>query len=108
MAHDAMCHYQKCKWAFTRPVIIIPSSPRNRFSPLGVSAGISLVAVGWAVSIYNHALRQAHREEYYLQWPGLVLHTVWHIGVVAARVAALVAFASLYKAWVFLFIGKLD
>ena len=66
---------------------------------------ISLVALGWAVAAYTNALRQAHIDDYRTHWPGLLLQTLWHIGVVSARVLAIVYFASEYKAWVFIFIG---
>ena len=72
---------------------------------IGTAAVISLVALGWAVAAYTNALRQAHIDEYRTHWPGLLLQTLWHIGVVSARVLAIVYFASEYKAWVFIFIG---
>ncbi len=70
------------------------------------SACVSLLALGWAVAAYNHALRQAYKDNYSIFWPGLILQTLWHMGMVASRVAAMVAFASVFKAWVFLVIGK--
>ena len=55
---------------------------------------------------YSHALRQAHREDYNVRWASLFLQTLWHLAMIAARVSAIVAFASVYKAWIFVAIGK--
>ncbi len=68
---------------------------------------MSLVSLGWAVASYSHALRQAHRDDYRVRWAALLLQTLWHLCMIAARVAALVAFASLYKGWVFVVIGEI-
>lgn len=67
---------------------------------------MSLVALGWAVTAYNHALRKAYKGDYVISWPSLLLQTLWHIAMVASRVAAIVLFTSLYKAWIFLFLGN--
>lgn len=71
----------------------------------GFCAMMSLLAIGWAVAAYSHALRRAYREHYRVMWPGLLLQTLWHMSTTAARVFALVAFASLFKAWLFLLLG---
>ena len=72
----------------------------------GTSAFVSLIALGWAVAAYNNALRQAYRDNYRVYWPGLTLQTLWHIFMVASRVAAIVAFASVFKSWIFLVLGE--
>ena len=64
------------------------------------------MALGWAMASYSHALRQAHREDYNVRWASLFLQTLWHLAMIAARVSAIVAFASVYKAWIFVAIGK--
>ncbi len=71
-----------------------------------LSASMSLLAIGWAVAAYSHALRCAYRNNYTVSWSGLTLQTVWHISMVAARVSAIVAFASIYQEWVFLVVGE--
>ena len=71
----------------------------------GISASVSLVALGWAVAAYTHALRRAYKHEYRVYWPALLLQTLWHMAMAAARVAALVAFASVFKGYVFVVIG---
>lgn len=67
---------------------------------------ISLVALGWAMASYSHALRQAHRDDYHVKWSSLCLQTLWHLAMIAARVSAIVAFASVYKGWIFVAIGN--
>ena len=69
---------------------------------------VSLLAIGWAVAAYSHALRRAYREHYRVIWPGLLLQTVWHMATIASRVFALVAFASLFKEWIFMLLGMLS
>ena len=65
-----------------------------------------MLSVGWAVASYSHALRQAYNHKYTLSWPGLMIQTLWHMSLAAARVMCLVAFAAIFKAWIFLVIGK--
>ncbi|KAI0229393.1 XK-related protein 6 [Lamellibrachia satsuma] len=69
------------------------------------SACVSLIAMGWAVVAYSHALRHAYCDDYHVYWPGLLLQTVWHVTVVASRVIAIVAFTATFSAWILLCLG---
>ncbi len=80
--------------------------PHFHFRALGISAAVSLVSLGWAMASYSHALRQAHRDDYRVHWDSMLLHTLWHLALIAARVSAIVAFTSTYKGWIFVIIGE--
>ena len=75
------------------------------FLPL-TCASVSLLALGIAVAVYTHALRQSYRDSYRNIWPGLILQTLWLMAMAAARVLALVLFASIFNSWVFLVLGE--
>ena len=70
------------------------------------SACVSLIAMGWAVVAYSHALRHAYCDDYHVYWPGLLLQTVWHVTVVASRVIAIVAFTAVFSVWILLCLGN--
>ena len=69
------------------------------------SACISLLALGWAVAAYSHALRQAYQSHYSRHALALFTQTLCHMLIAAARVASIVAFAAVFQYWVFLALG---
>ena len=71
------------------------------------SACISLLALGWAVAAYSHALRQAYQSHYSRHALALFTQTLCHMLIAAARVASIVAFAAVFQYWVFLALGSL-
>ncbi|ESP00605.1 hypothetical protein LOTGIDRAFT_157886 [Lottia gigantea] len=71
----------------------------------GVSLVSSLLSLSWAITAYTDALRLAYQVGYTRRWIGLILHTIWRNFMITARVTALVLFASVFKAWVFLVVG---
>ncbi|XP_071117324.1 uncharacterized protein [Haliotis cracherodii] len=71
----------------------------------GVSVCSSLISLAWALTAYGDGLRLAYRDLYRRNWGGLVVHWLWQTFMTAARVMALVMFATVFKAWVFLAAG---
>ncbi|KAK7485331.1 hypothetical protein BaRGS_00023430 [Batillaria attramentaria] len=71
----------------------------------GLSAACSLVSLAWAMTAYSDTLRLAYQTTYQRRLVALVLHCLWQLTMVAARMAALVLFAFVFKAWVCLFAG---
>ncbi|XP_041484029.1 uncharacterized protein LOC121430726 [Lytechinus variegatus] len=71
----------------------------------GTSAAVSLFSLCWALGAYSRAHRKVRRDKKIVSWPGLVLQTIWRIGMISSRVMALVLFASVFKAFIFLAVG---
>ncbi|XP_063968284.1 uncharacterized protein LOC135157244 [Lytechinus pictus] len=71
----------------------------------GTSAAVSLFSLCWALGAYSRAHRKVRRDKKIVSWPGLVLQTIWRIGMISSRVMALVLFASVFKAYIFLAVG---
>lgn len=72
----------------------------------GVSAGLSLLSLAWALVSYSHftcLLKPGH-----LSPPAaaLLCLLLWRTGMLGTRVLALVLFARLYSFWVFAVAGK--
>ncbi|NWI95316.1 XKR5 protein, partial [Pitta sordida] len=71
----------------------------------GISAGLSLVSLAWALVSYSHftcLLKPGH-----LSLPAMALLCLllWRTGMLGTRVLALVLFARLYSFWVFAVAG---
>lgn len=73
----------------------------------GISATVSLVSLCWAIAVYSRIHRRVREDKKVVSWPGVVLQAVWRIGMISSRVIALVLFATVFKAYVFLVIGKI-
>ena len=68
---------------------------------------VSLFSLCWAVVAYSRAHRRVRTDKKVVSWPGVVLQTIWRIGMISSRVVALVLFASAFKAYTFIVVGKL-
>lgn len=89
----------QCSWAPFRA----PDCPCPR---AGVSAGLSLLSLAWALVSYSHftcLLKPGH-----LCPPAaaILCLLLWRTGMLGTRVLALVFFARLYSFWVFAVAGK--
>ncbi|XP_067679346.1 uncharacterized protein [Haliotis asinina] len=71
----------------------------------GISVCSSLISLAWALTAYADGLRLAYRDLYRRNWFGLAVHWLWQTFMTSARVMALVMFATVFKAWVFLAAG---
>ncbi|XP_072170180.1 uncharacterized protein [Diadema setosum] len=80
--------------------IMVATNDENFWT--GTSAMVSLFSLCWALGAYSRAHRKVRRDKKIVSWPGLVLQTVWRIGMISSRVAALVLFASVFKGYIFL------
>ena len=56
---------------------------------------------------YTKALRTAAARHKRVSFTGVLLQTIWRAGMVAGRIIAIVLFASVFKHWVFLILGKI-
>ncbi|KAJ8034087.1 XK-related protein 6 [Holothuria leucospilota] len=83
--------------------IMIATNEENFFT--GISATVSLVSLCWAIAVYSRIHRRVREDKKVVSWPGVVLQAVWRIGMISSRVVALVLFATVFKAYVFLVIG---
>ncbi|XP_071496459.1 uncharacterized protein [Diadema antillarum] len=83
--------------------IMVATNDENFWT--GTSAMVSLFSLCWALGAYSRAHRKVRRDKKIVSWPGLVLQTVWRIGMISSRVAALVLFASVFKGYIFLVVA---
>ncbi|XP_071807884.1 uncharacterized protein [Asterias amurensis] len=83
--------------------IMVATNDENLFT--GVSGMVSLFSLCWAVVAYSRAHRRVRTDKKVVSWPGVVLQTIWRIGMVSSRVVALVLFASAFKAYTFIVVG---
>eukprot|EP00057_Strongylocentrotus_purpuratus_P026360 XP_011680834.1 PREDICTED: uncharacterized protein LOC590700 [Strongylocentrotus purpuratus] len=83
--------------------IMVATNDENFWT--GTSAAVSLFSLCWALGAYSRAHRKVRRDKKVVSWPGLVLQTLWRIGMISSRVMALVLFASVFKAYIFLAVG---
>ena len=71
----------------------------------GISACFSLLSLSWAIVAYTRALRAAATIHRRVSWTGAFLHGVWRGGMLLARLAAIVMFATVFQEWTLLFLG---
>ncbi|PIK61430.1 hypothetical protein BSL78_01651 [Apostichopus japonicus] len=83
--------------------IMVATNEENFFT--GISATVSLVSLCWAIAVYSRIHRRVREDKKVVSWPGVVLQAVWRIGMISSRVVALVLFATVFKAYVFLVIA---
>ncbi|XP_070196574.1 XK-related protein 6-like, partial [Littorina saxatilis] len=69
----------------------------------GLSAGSSLVSLAWALTAYCDTSRLTYQNGYQRRFLALTVHCFWHLFMTTSRIAALVVFASIFKAWICLF-----
>ncbi|PIK35948.1 hypothetical protein BSL78_27223 [Apostichopus japonicus] len=82
--------------------IMVATNEENFFT--GISATVSLVSLCWAIAVYSRIHRRVREDKKVVSWPGVLLQAVWRIGMISSRVVALVLFATVFKAYVFLVI----
>lgn len=71
-----------------------------------VLAGVSLFSLGWSVASYGYSLRKAYHSDYKQNLSAFVTQFFAHSLLTAVRVVALVAFASVFQIWLFVFLGN--
>ena len=65
----------------------------------------SLLSLSWALASYCDTSRLTYQSTYQKRCFGMVVNMMCHLFLSASRVAALVAFISMFKAWVLLAAG---
>ena len=73
----------------------------------GIAAVVSLFSLCWAMVAYSKNHRKVRNDKNIMSVPGLILQTIWRIGMISSRVVALVLFATFFKAYLFVVAGKL-
>ncbi|NWJ09839.1 XKR5 protein, partial [Crypturellus undulatus] len=71
----------------------------------GVSAGLSLLSLAWALVSYSRSMCLLKPGHLYLPAAALLCLLLWRTGMLGTRVLALVLFARLYSYWVFAVVG---
>ncbi|NXA42521.1 XKR5 protein, partial [Eudromia elegans] len=71
----------------------------------GVSAGLSLLALAWALVSYSRSMCLLKPGHLSLPAAALLCLLLWRTGMLGTRVLALVLFARLYSYWVFAVVG---
>ncbi|NWX85170.1 XKR5 protein, partial [Nothoprocta pentlandii] len=71
----------------------------------GVSAGLSLLSLAWALVSYSRSMCLLKPGHLYLPATALLCLLLWRTGMLGTRVLALVLFARLYSYWVFAVVG---
>ncbi|NXM08599.1 XKR5 protein, partial [Tyrannus savana] len=71
----------------------------------GVSAGLSLLSLAWALVSYSHFTRLLKPGHLSLPAMAVLCLLLWRTGMLGTRVLALVLFARLYSFWVFAVAG---
>ena len=68
-------------------------------------AGVSLFSLAWSVAAYGYSLRKAYHSHYKQNCSAFIAQFVAHALLVAVRVCALVAFASVFRVWLLVVLG---
>ncbi|CAM1311585.1 XKR6 (predicted) [Pycnogonum litorale] len=72
----------------------------NHWTPwTGISALASLISLSWGIASYSKAMRNVRPDKAVISWTGLILQTIWRVGMVTSRVTSLVIFAVAFKIW---------
>uniref|UniRef100_A0A8C6ZA77 XK-related protein n=1 Tax=Nothoprocta perdicaria TaxID=30464 RepID=A0A8C6ZA77_NOTPE len=71
----------------------------------GVSAGLSLLSLAWALVSYSRSMCLLKPGHLYLPATALLCLLLWRTGMLGTRVLSLVLFARLYSYWVFAVVG---
>lgn len=71
-----------------------------------ISAFLSLFSVCWALASFSKNVRVHNVHRLVLTWLGVIFQFFWRLGTVTSRVLSLTVYASVYKQWIFLVIGK--
>ncbi|XP_065226228.1 uncharacterized protein LOC135849652 [Planococcus citri] len=69
-----------------------------------VSVLLSLFSVCWALASFSKNVRKHNVHRLVLTWLGVIFQFFWRLGTVGARAISLVAYATLFKYWIFLVI----
>ncbi|XP_072017104.1 XK-related protein 6-like [Amphiura filiformis] len=81
--------------------IMMATEDENTFT--GISASVSLFSLCWAMVAYSKNHRKVRNDKNAMSIPGLLLQTIWRIGMISSRVMALVLFASFTQVYIFVF-----
>ena len=65
-----------------------------------------MVSLGWGIAAYSSALRMSREDKEKLSWTGMILQTVWRVGMLSARLTALVMLALALHHWTFIIMCK--
>nr|XP_045616315.1 uncharacterized protein LOC123769273 [Procambarus clarkii] len=71
----------------------------------GITAFTSMLSVGWGIAAYTKAMRNTRLDKHKMTLSGLVLQTLWRVGMLSARVSALALVATILEAWILLIMG---
>lgn len=71
-----------------------------------ISAFLSLFSVCWALASFSKNVRVHNVHRLVLTWLGVIFQFFWRLGTVTSRVLSLIAYASVYKKWIFLVISE--
>ncbi|XP_053631187.2 uncharacterized protein [Cherax quadricarinatus] len=70
-----------------------------------LTAFTSMLSLGWSIAAYTKAMRNTRLDKHKMSISGLVLQTVWRVGMIAARVGALALLATVLDGWFLLIMG---
>lgn len=73
-----------------------------------ISAFLSLFSVCWALASFSKNVRVHNVHRLVLTWLGVIFQFFWRLGTVTSRVLSLIAYASVYKKWIFLVISEFN
>jgi hypothetical protein len=65
-----------------------------------------MVSLGWGIAAYSSALRMSREDKEKLSWTGMILQTFWRVGMLSARLTALVMLALALHHWAFIVMCK--
>lgn len=65
-----------------------------------------MVSLGWGIAAYTKAMRNTRMDKHKMTLSGLILQTVWRVGMISARVAALALVATILGGWLLLIMGE--
>ncbi|KAJ1148933.1 hypothetical protein NDU88_001757 [Pleurodeles waltl] len=71
----------------------------------GVSAGLSLLSLSWALVSYSRFMCLLKPGHLYMPWAALLCQMLWRMGMLGTRVMALTVFARVYHFWTFAVAG---
>ena len=65
-----------------------------------------MVSLGWGIAAYSSALRMTREDKNKLSWTGMILQTFWRVGMLSARLTALVMLSLALHHWTFIVMCK--
>ncbi|XP_078503710.1 XK-related protein 5 isoform X2 [Lissotriton helveticus] len=71
----------------------------------GVSAGLSLLSLSWALVSYSRFMCLLKPGHLYMPWAALLCQMLWRMGMLGTRVMALAVFARVHHFWTFAVAG---